>query len=92
MATLTVASKANHALLLPAILAATFATFASLDNATSPATTTVVYKDVEVVGSTKEYLKLELQDGPVVYDHAVLDCLREKFDVLQTGNKDLVSV
>ncbi|KKZ64804.1 glutamyl-tRNA synthetase [[Emmonsia] crescens] len=86
MATLTVASKANHALLLPAILAATFA---RLDDATSPATT-VVYEDVEVVGSTKEYLKLEFQDGPVVYNHAVLGCLREKFDVLQTGNKDLV--
>ncbi|KLJ13218.1 glutamyl-tRNA synthetase [Blastomyces silverae] len=85
MAVLTVASKANHATLLPAILAATFA---NLENTANPVET--VYEDADVVGASKEYLKLDWQNGDICYDQGVLVSLQEKFKLLQTDNKGLV--
>ena len=85
MAVLTVACKANHALLLPAILAATYANQHQAD-----LLTTINFEDAKFVGPNKQYLKLVTHDGTVIYDQAVFDHLRESFHVLQLGNVNQV--
>ncbi|OJD25272.1 hypothetical protein ACJ73_03359 [Blastomyces percursus] len=49
-----------------------------------------LYEDADVVGPSKEYLKLDWQNGDICYDQGVLVSLQEKFKLLQTDNKDLV--
>lgn len=85
MVTLTVACKADHALLLPTVLAATYARQNQADNPLS-----VNFEDTKRVGPTGEYLKLVTQDGTIVYDQTVCCYLREHFPVLQLGNSDQV--
>ncbi|KAM5453109.1 glutamate--tRNA ligase [Microsporum audouinii] len=85
MAVLTVASKANHSLLLPALLAAEYV---SLTDTNTPIST--VFETVEFVGPAKEYLKLSTQDGVLIYDQDVYGYLRENFPTAQVGSSDEV--
>ncbi|KAK2765452.1 hypothetical protein FQN54_008305 [Arachnomyces sp. PD_36] len=86
MANLTVASKADHSLSLPVALATAYV--AETDTGGK---ITTLFEDAASVGPRKEYLKLAMPDGSVVYDQAVLHYLRQEFPVLQVGNKDQVS-
>jgi hypothetical protein len=67
MAVLTVASKANAALILPAILAAAYTVHAD-----PGLEVTVNYRDVESLGTQNEWLELATEDGGIVVDDAVL--------------------
>lgn len=86
MADLTVACKANHALLLPAILSATYASQHRPDHPIN-----LNFEDVKCVGPTKEYLKLVTQDATTVYDQAVFGYLRGLCSDFQHVNNDHVS-
>ncbi|PGH10166.1 glutamate-tRNA ligase [Helicocarpus griseus UAMH5409] len=86
MAVLSAASKANHALLLPAALAAAYVGQSDCGH-----TISTVFEDAGFVGPDNEYLKFTTPDGSVLYDQSVIDHLRNTFDVLQVGNKDQVS-
>ncbi|KAK2853324.1 hypothetical protein FQN49_005182 [Arthroderma sp. PD_2] len=87
MLALTAACKANHALVLPAALAAGYANQLDVGNPVS-----ITYEeDLESVGPAKEYLKLSVKDAVMLYDYAVFDYLRDNIPSLQVGNEDHVS-
>jgi hypothetical protein len=87
MSILTVASKANHALLLPALLTA------ALINKTDDKGqhVSLVFEDAESINGSEGYIQLKSHDGTTtVYDHAALVYLHDSCGTLQLGNKDLV--
>ncbi|EZF70846.1 glutamate-tRNA ligase, partial [Trichophyton soudanense CBS 452.61] len=87
MASLAAACKANHALVLPGLLAAGYAN--QLDGGVP---VSIAYnEDVGFVGLNKEPLKLITEDGELLYGDAIIHHLRNNFPSLQSGNKDQVS-
>jgi hypothetical protein len=70
MTTLTVASKANAALILPAILAGAYAVHdgSQLD---------VCYEDVESLASSNNYVELITGDGDHIADDAVIHYFKD---------------
>lgn len=86
MASLAAACKANHALVLPGLLAAGYAN--QLDGGVP---VSIAYnEDVGFVGLNKEPLKLITEDGELLYGDAIIHHLRNNFPSLQSGNKDQV--
>ncbi|EFR02332.1 glutamyl-tRNA synthetase [Nannizzia gypsea CBS 118893] len=87
MVSLTAACKANHALVLPGLLAAGYA-----NQADGGTTVSLNYEeDLQSVGPNKEALKLITEDGNVLYNDAVIHYLRDNSSCLQLGNTDQVS-
>lgn len=86
MVSLTAACKANHAVVLPGLLAAGYA-----NQADSGVPVSITYEeDVEFVGPDKEPLKLITEDGELRYGNFIIHRLRDNFSSLQVGNKDQV--
>ncbi|EGE00110.1 glutamyl-tRNA synthetase [Trichophyton tonsurans CBS 112818] len=87
MVSLTAACKANHAVVLPGLLAAGYA-----NQADGGVPVSITYEeDVEFVGPGKEPLKLITEDGELRYGNSIIHHLRDNFSSLQVGNKDQVS-
>ncbi|KAK2781183.1 hypothetical protein FQN52_001764 [Onygenales sp. PD_12] len=85
MVVLTVAAKANGAILLPALLAVTF-----VKQSFPGVGITIVYEDVESVGPQGAKLELKADDGKVVHDDDVLRYLENTYEALQNGDKEQV--
>ncbi|KAF3481111.1 uncharacterized protein GIQ15_03870 [Arthroderma uncinatum] len=87
MIVLTAACKANHALVLPAVL---LAEYASQVGSGTPIS--IIYEEAaESLGPAKEYLKLAVEEGVYLYDHAAFDYLRDNLPSSKVGNQDQVS-
>jgi hypothetical protein len=85
MAVLTAASKANAALILPAVLAATYAAYMN-----PRWQITVDYKDVESLGAQNEKLELTTEDGDVVIDDSILLYFHNNVVPLRHGKRSEV--
>lgn len=85
MVLLTVAAKANGALVLPALLAVAYVkqTLPGID-------ITVAYEDVESVGSQGAKLELKTDDGKLIHDDDILPYLENTYEALQNGSKEQV--
>jgi hypothetical protein len=86
MAALTVASRANLAITLPAILAAAY-----LVHEGSQDQMRIRYEDVESLGSAKEKLQLVTDTGDRFVDDAVMHYFRDHVRFLGRAKRDHVS-
>ncbi|EDN04054.1 conserved hypothetical protein [Histoplasma mississippiense (nom. inval.)] len=85
MSQLAVATKANNAFLLPTLLAVNHV------KQTLPGTDiTVVFEDVESIGSQGAKLELKTDDGKTIYDDDILKHLENIYAPLQAGDKEQV--
>ncbi|WEW55211.1 glutamate--tRNA ligase [Emydomyces testavorans] len=85
MALLTVASKANAAYVLPVATAATYVQVSTSDSGLA-----ITFEDEEFVGAKMGKVELKLTDGQLIYDDDILPYLRDKYQILQLGNKEQV--
>lgn len=85
MGILTVASKANSALLLPTLLAAAYLALIG-----SPEPIAVKYEDVESLGTDNEKLVFVANDGNRLLDDAVIRYFLDSNELLTGGKRDLV--
>lgn len=85
MSQLAVATKANNAFLLPTLLAVNHV------KQTLPGTDiTVVFEDVESIGSQGAKLEFKTDDGKTIYDDDILKHLENIYAPLQAGDKEQV--
>lgn len=86
MSVLTVALKAPGETILPAVAVAS-----CLIDANPKAGLTIVYEESEKVGSKGGKVELKTDDGSLLYDAEIIPYLRDKYEVLQAGNKEQVT-
>ncbi|EGE02513.1 glutamyl-tRNA synthetase [Trichophyton equinum CBS 127.97] len=85
MSVLTVALKAPGETILPAVAVAS-----CLIDASPKAGLTIVYEESDKVGSKGGKVELKTDDGALLYDAEIIPHLRDKYEVLQAGNKEQV--
>lgn len=85
MELLTVAAKANWALLLPALLAVTY-----LNEKDANTNIAVEFQDVESLDPKKGKVSFQTGDSNIIYDDAIILYLRNSYKSAQTGNPTLV--
>lgn len=85
MVSFTAACKANHALVLPGLLAAGYA-----NHGDGGVPVSITCEDVEFVGPNQEPLKLITEDGEFLYGDSIILHLRDNFSSLQVGHRDQV--
>ncbi|PGH05301.1 glutamate-tRNA ligase [Blastomyces parvus] len=88
MAHLTVAAKANHALLLPVLLMAAFLNTSSDDSSTHIA---IECADADRVGDKRKIISFIAQDGTSFHDEFAFKHLQKNFATLHHGCVDDVS-
>lgn len=87
MELLTVATKANWALLLPALLTVTY-----LNEKDADTEITIQFQDVESLGSEKGRISFQAEDSIIIYDDAIIPYLRSSYKSAQAGNATFVSL
>lgn len=85
MPVLTVALKAPGETILPAVAVAS-----CLLEANPKAGLSILYEEVDKIGGKGGKAELKLDDGTLLYDEEIIPYLRDKYEVLQAGNKEQV--